>query len=229
MRLLRGHLPLWGVGDGGKYLIAIIDYRAGNLKSVECALKKLGFPCCITHNNEEILGSERIIFPGVGAAGQAIADLRHLGLDKVLKQALGTGKPILGICLGAQIILDKSEENSAQCLGLISGEVKLFPSPLFSGENERLKIPHMGWNSVHLIKRHPVLEGIKPADEFYFVHSYYPMPAGDPYIIGTTDYGIEFPSIIGHKNLIAMQFHLEKSGPPGLKILKNFCTWNGKI
>ena len=93
-------------------MIAIIDYKAGNLKSVECALKKLGFPCCITHNNKKILGSERIIFPGVGAAGQAIAGLRHLGLDKVLRQALETGKPILGICLGAQIILDKSEENS---------------------------------------------------------------------------------------------------------------------
>ncbi|MBW1933780.1 MAG: imidazole glycerol phosphate synthase subunit HisH [Deltaproteobacteria bacterium] len=199
-------------------MIAIIDYKAGNLKSVECALKKLGFPCCITHNSEKILGSEKIIFPGVGAAGRAIASLRHLGL---------TGKPILGICLGAQIILDKSEENSAQCLGLINGDVKLFLSPLFSEENERLKIPHMGWNSVHLIKRHPVVEGIDPADEFYFVHSYYPMPASDKYIIGTTGYGVEFPSIIGYKNLIATQFHPEKSGTPGLKILKNFCTWNG--
>jgi len=115
-------------------MIAIIDYKAGNLKSVECALKKLGFPCCTTHNLGEILGSERIIFPGVGAAGQAIADLRHLGLNEVLRQAFEIGKPILGICLGAQIILDKSEENSAQCLGLISGEVKLFPSPLFFRE-----------------------------------------------------------------------------------------------
>jgi len=208
-------------------LIAIIDYKAGNLKSVERALKKLGFPCCITQDLGEIPGSERIIFPGVGAAGQAIADLRHLGLDKVLRHAFETGKPILGICLGAQIILDRSEENGAQCLGLISGDVKMFPSPLFSGENERLKIPHMGWNGVHLVKRHPVLEGIKPADEFYFVHSYYPMPASDKCVIGTTDYGIEFPSIIGCKNLIATQFHPEKSGTPGLKILKNFCTWNG--
>jgi len=208
-------------------MISIIDYKAGNLKSVERALKKLGFPCCITHKNEEILSSQRIIFPGVGAAGQAIEDLRHFGLDKVLRQAFETGKPILGICLGAQIILDKSKENGAQCLGLISGEVKLFPSPLFSEDNERLKIPHMGWNSVHLVREHPVMEGINPADEFYFVHSYYPVPASDKCVIGTTGYGIEFPSIIGHKNLIAMQFHPEKSGTPGLKILKNFCTWNG--
>ena len=209
-------------------MIAIIDYKAGNLKSVERALKKLGFACRITHDKEEVLNCKRIIFPGVGAAGKAIADLRHFGLDKALMQAFEAGTPVLGICLGAQIILERSEENNAQCLGLIEGKVKLFPLPLFSGENERLKIPHMGWNDVHLAKKHPVLEGIRPQDEFYFVHSYYPMPDSDACVIGTTDYGIEFPSIVGRKNLIAMQFHLEKSGPPGLRILKNFCMWNGR-
>jgi len=157
-----------------------------------------------------------------------MADLRQLGLDKVLKQAFEAHKPILGICLGAQIILEKSEENDAQCLGLIKGDVKLFPNPLFSEESERLKIPHMGWNGVHFLKRHPVLEGITPDDEFYFVHAYYPRPASDEYVFGTTCYGIEFPSIIGYKNLIAVQFHPEKSGPAGLRILKNFCTWNGR-
>ncbi len=210
-----------------KPVIAIIDYEAGNLKSVERALKKLGFPCRITQDKKEILNSERIIFPGVGAAGKAIANLTHLGLDTVLKQYFESDKPFLGICLGSHIILDKSEENDTQCLGLIEGNVKLFPNPLFFRKNERLKIPHMGWNSVCLNKRHPVLEGIRPSDEFYFVHSYYPMPASDKFVIGTTDYGIEFPSIIGDKNLIAMQFHPEKSGKPGLKILNNFCTWNG--
>ena len=209
-------------------MIAIIDYKAGNLKSVERALKKLGFTCRITHDKEEVLNSKRIIFPGVGAAGKAIADLRHFGLDKALTQAFEAGTPVLGICLGAQIILERSDENNAQCLGLIKGNVKLFPLPHFSAKNERLKIPHMGWNDVHLVKRHPVMEGIRPQDEFYFVHSYYLMPASDRCVIGTTDYGIEFPSIIGHKNLIAMQFHLEKSGPPGLRILKNFCMWNGR-
>lgn len=209
-------------------MIAIIDYKAGNLKSVERALKKLGFVCRVTHDKEEILGSERIIFPGVGAAGKAMDDLRHLGLDKVLRQAFEHDKPILGICLGVHIILDRSEENNAQCLGLIEGDVRLFPAPLISGDNERLKIPHMGWNRVRLIKKHPVLEGIMPGDEFYFVHSYYPMPASEEAIIGTTDHGIEFPSVIGHKNLIAMQFHPEKSGTPGLRILKNFCTWDGR-
>jgi len=208
-------------------MIAIIDYKAGNLSSVERALKKLGYGCRITQRREEILSCERIIFPGVGAAGKAMADLKHLGLDEVLRYEFNAGKPILGICLGAQIILERSRENEAECLGLIEGNVELFPQPLFSEEKDRLKIPHMGWNRVNVRKKHPVLEGIAPADEFYFVHAYYPLPASDEYVFGTTCYGIEFASIIGYKNLIAMQFHPEKSGTPGLKILKNFCTWNG--
>ena len=219
-------------GSGGSkniLMIAIIDYKAGNLKSVERALNRLGFPCRITHERDEILSAERIIFPGVGAAGKAIEDLIHLGLDNALKQAFETGKPILGICLGAQIILDRSEENNAKCLGLLEGEVRQFPRPLFSLKQERLKIPHMGWNGVSIIKEHPVLEGIMPRDEFYFVHSYYPMPASNEFVMGKTDYGIDFPSIIGNKNLIAMQFHPEKSGQPGLRILKSFCTWNGRV
>jgi glutamine amidotransferase len=209
-------------------MIAIIDYKAGNLKSVERALNKLGSPCRITQDKEEILHSDRIIFPGVGAAGKAMADLRHLGLDKVLRHELEANKPILGICLGAQIILERSEENNAQCLGFIKGEVRLFAQPLFSEDNERLKIPHMGWNSISLLKGHPVLEGIAPADEFYFVHGYYPRPVSDEYVIGTTRYGIEFPSVIGYNNLIAAQFHPEKSGRAGLRVLKNFCTWDGR-
>lgn len=208
-------------------MIAIVDYKAGNLRSVELAVRKLGFACCVTQRREEISDSERIIFPGVGAAGKAMADLNHLGLDKVLTDEFKTRKPILGICLGAQIILERSEENSARCLGLIEGAVKLFPQPLLSEGKERLKIPHMGWNGVYLRKDHPVLEGIAPADEFYFVHAYYPLPASDDHVIGTTDYGIEFPSVIGCENLIAMQFHPEKSGTAGLRILKNFCTWDG--
>jgi glutamine amidotransferase len=195
---------------------------------VELAVKKLGFPCRVTRRAEEISGSERIIFPGVGAAGKAMADLNQLGLDGALTDQFKARKPILGICLGAQIVLERSEENSVQCLGLIKGEVKLFPQPLFSKENERLKIPHMGWNGLHLRKEHPVLAGITPADEFYFVHAYYPLPASNEHVIGTTDYGIEFPCVIGYRNLIAMQFHPEKSGPAGLRILENFCAWDGR-
>ncbi len=208
-------------------MIAIIDYKAGNLKSVERALNYLGYPCRITNDKEEILNCDRIVFPGVGAAGKAIDNLREMGLDKILFQSFLEGKPILGICLGAQIILESSEEDRTQCLGLIEGEVKRFPSPLLSFENGRLKIPHMGWNNVRLIKEHPVLEGIMPGDEFYFVHSYYPLPDSERHVIGKTEYGIEFPSIIGARNLIATQFHLEKSGRAGLRILKNFCNLEG--
>jgi glutamine amidotransferase len=209
-------------------MIAIVDYKAGNLRSVELAVKKLGSPCRVTQRPEEISNSERVIFPGVGAAGQAMADLSQLGLDSVLRDELEAGKPILGICLGAQIVLERSEENDARCLGLINGEVKMFPQPLISADNERLKIPHMGWNGLNMIKHHPVLEGIVPDDEFYFVHAYYPLPASQAYVVGTTDYGIVFPSVIGYKNLIAMQFHPEKSGHAGLRILENFCKWDGR-
>jgi glutamine amidotransferase len=209
-------------------MIAIVDYRAGNLRSVELAVKKLGFPCGVTQRAEEILKSERIIFPGVGAAGQAMADLNQLGLDSVLRKEFEAGKPILGICLGAQIILERSEENGARCLGLVKGEVRQFPQPLISEQNERLKIPHMGWNGVRVLKEHPVMEGIVSDDEFYFVHAYYPLPASQEFVVGTTDYGMEFPSVIGYMNLIAMQFHPEKSGHAGLRILENFCKWDGR-
>jgi len=208
-------------------MIAIIDYKAGNLRSVERALRGLGFKCRITRDRAEILDADRVVFPGVGAAGKAMADLRQLGLDEILKQVLENGKPFLGICLGAQIILDRSEEDHAVCLGFMAGEAKVFPSSLSSMGDERLKIPHMGWNAFRLVREHPLFSGIMPEDEFYFVHAYYPEPASNNHILGVTEYGIRFPSIIGNRNLIAMQFHPEKSGRPGLKILKNFCNWDG--
>ncbi len=209
-------------------MIAIIDYNAGNLKSVQMALEAIGAECRITMEREEIQKSDKIIFPGVGAAGKALEDLRRLGLDRALKNAFAELKPIMGICLGAQIILDESEENKTKCLGLINGRVKRFPQPLFSENGERLKIPHMGWNGLHFLKKHPVMKGIAHSDEFYFVHAYYTVPASREHIIGTTDYGIEFASVIGIRNLIAMQFHPEKSGEPGLRILQNFCSWDGR-
>lgn len=207
-------------------MVSIIDYRAGNLKSVERALNKIGVPCRVTAQSEEVKASERIVFPGVGAAGQAMANLRETGMDRVLADAFASGKPILGICLGAQIILELSEENDAACLGLIKGSTRRFPEALSSGSG-RLKIPHMGWNGLKIKSRHPVLDGINGDDEFYFVHSYYPGPSRAECILAQTDYGIMFPSVIGSRNLIAMQFHPEKSGPAGLRILSNFCVWDG--
>lgn len=136
-------------------MIAIIDYRAGNLKSVERALKKQGFPCCVTKEKRELLGAERIIFPGVGAAGTAMKDLAETGVDEALRQAFRSGTPILGICLGAQVILDWSDENSTPCLGLIPGKVVRFPDSLSSLTDGALKIPHMGWNGLTLRRNHP--------------------------------------------------------------------------
>ncbi|MFP4037159.1 MAG: imidazole glycerol phosphate synthase subunit HisH [Desulfobacteraceae bacterium] len=209
-------------------MIAVVDYRAGNLKSVERALERLGFHCRITGDPGELLAADRIVFPGVGAAGAAMEDLRRSGVDRVLREAFCRGVPFLGICLGAQIILERSEEDECICLGLLPGEVRRFPSPLQGEGGRRLKIPHMGWNGLELTTGHPVLEGIRTTDEFYFVHSYYPAPCHRDRVIGVTEYGIRFPSVIGRDNLLAVQFHPEKSGGPGLRILERFCRWDGR-
>ena len=207
-------------------MIAIIDYDAGNLASVERAVSYLGFKCIVTNNVKTIDSSERIIFPGVGAAGAAMNSLKRLGLDSVIKQAVIDGKPILGICLGTQIIMEYSEENETPCLKIIDGFVKAFPPDIKSKDGSRLKIPHMGWNGLENVKKHPVFSDLHEDDEFYFVHGYYPNPNDSEHILSTTDYGISFASVIGFNNIIATQFHPEKSGRPGLSLLKNFCLWN---
>jgi glutamine amidotransferase len=157
-------------------MISIIDYRAGNLASVVRAVRYLGFECRVTRSINDILSAERVIFPGVGSARQAMEDLEETGIDQAIREFCTSGRPFLGICLGTQIILEKSEELDTKCLGLIRGEVIRFPEPLLSGNGERLKVPHMGWNRVAFPERHPVLKGIDPQSEFYFVHSYYPVP-----------------------------------------------------
>lgn len=209
-------------------MIAIVDYKAGNLRSVERALRRLRVPCTVTGSPLEIRAAERVIFPGVGAAGRAIEDLKDAGVDRVLREVFERGTPFLGICLGAQVILERSEENNAVCLGLIPGVVTRFSSTLEDDQGGRLKVPHMGWNGLSVKRRHPVLHGVRDTDEFYFVHSYFPAPAAKDHVIGTTEYGVEFPSVIGKGNLVAMQFHPEKSGAPGLRILDNFARWDGR-
>jgi glutamine amidotransferase len=206
-------------------MIAIIDYDAGNLTSVARAVNYLGFKCIITSDTKEINKAKRIIFPGVGAAGSAMESIKRLGLDKAIKDALLSGKPILGICLGTQIIMDYSEENDTECIGIVGGKVLSFRFDKNKKNESGLKIPHMGWNSVTLQKEHFVLSDVKNNDEFYFVHGYYPLPDNSSHLIGTTTHGISFASIIGYENIVATQFHPEKSGRPGLSILKNFCVW----
>jgi glutamine amidotransferase len=208
-------------------MIAIIDYEAGNLTSVKRALEHLGHPAEVTGDPELILAARRVIFPGVGAAGSAMASLRRLGLDRVIAEVKNNGVPLLGICVGTQIVFEYSEEDGGTpCLGLLPGRALRFPSDLIENTT-RLKVPHMGWNRLRLVKRHPVLEGIEPDHEFYFVHSYYPAPADILSAVGWTDYGLTFASIVARDNLIAVQFHPEKSGRPGLRILNNFCSWDG--
>lgn len=209
-------------------MIAVLDYEAGNLASVKRSLKALDAQVTVTQDPAVVARAEKIIFPGVGAAGQAMANLQRLGLDRALQDALAAGKPILGICLGAQIIMDHSAENNTPCLGLLSGEVRRLSFPAPGAGDERLKIPHMGWNQVRFLTDHPVFAGIPEGAEFYFVHSYYPSPRKAGQVLGVTEYGQEFPSVVGFKNLVAMQFHPEKSGRYGLIILTNFLSWNGR-
>jgi glutamine amidotransferase len=204
-------------------MISIIDYKAGNLTSVKRALDFIGIPCVITHDADVIRKSKRIIFPGVGNAASAVPVLRERGIDEALREAFVLGTPILGICLGTQIILSHSEEGETECLGLIKGTVKKF-----SLTDKSLKIPHMGWNEIKI--RHPyfLLKDITPGTQMYFVHSYYPLPDDESMVIASCDYEIEFPCAIGIHNLFATQFHPEKSGPAGLSILKNFGAWDPK-
>jgi glutamine amidotransferase len=203
-------------------MIAIVDYKAGNLTSVKRALDYLGLAGEITADPRVVAGAERIIFPGVGHAGTAMRVLQERGLDQALRLAYERGTPILGTCVGAQIVVGHSEEGDTACLGLIPGDcVRFRPA------DPALKIPHMGWNNVRRVQAHPVLRGIPDGAEFYFVHSYHLQPADPAAIYATCEHGVTFPAIIGQRNLIATQFHSEKSGPVGLAILKNFATWSG--
>ncbi len=208
-------------------MIGIIDYRAGTLTSVSRALAFLNEPSVITDDRELLDQASHIIFPGVGTAGTAMANLKEKGLADSLRKWVQAKKPLLGICLGSQIIFDKSEEAETQCLGIIPGVVRRFPPELHDG-TQRLKIPHMGWNSVAFTKSPPVFAGLPEEAEFYFVHSFYADPADAADAAGWTEYGIKFCSAVARGSLVAVQFHPEKSGRPGLMLLKNFCRWNGK-
>ncbi|MFC2069636.1 imidazole glycerol phosphate synthase subunit HisH [Chloroflexota bacterium] len=204
-------------------MITIIDYNAGNIRSVQRACVEAGVQATVTSDPAAVTKAERIIFPGVGAAPSAMDYMAGLGLDKALGKAFEAGVPILGICLGAQIILDSSEEGNRKCLGLVSGKTLRFRV-----RDKQLKIPHMGWNEVTIVQSHPLLDGIKAGDEFYFVHSFYPQPIRKEDIYAVTEYEDDFCSALGHKNLFATQFHPEKSGRLGLRLLERFAVWDGR-
>ena len=203
-------------------MIAIIDYEAGNLTSVARALTHLGYKNEITSTAETILAAERVIFPGVGAAKATMQTLQERGLNHVLTDFYRTGKPMLGICIGIQILFEHSEEEDAECLNLLPGCVKKLPTTDPETQTETLKVPQIGWNEVHQTKSHAIFEDVPNPAHFYFVNSYYPEPETEKIVIGQTKYGLEFCSVIAHNNLIATQFHLEKSGRVGLKMLNNF-------
>jgi glutamine amidotransferase len=205
-------------------MITIVDYNAGNLTSVQLALREVGHDAVITRDPDVIASAERLIFPGVGAAGSAMEGLRELRLEAAIRDYVASGRPFLGICIGCQVILGRSEENGGtSCLDILPGSVKAFkPYP-------GAKIPHMGWNGVRLMREHPVVAGIPSGSEFYFVHSFYPSLEDAETALGETEYaGVTFPAIYASGNVVACQFHAEKSGPVGLRLLKNFSEWDGQ-
>jgi len=212
-------------------MIAVLDYDAGNLTSVACAVRHLGFVPTITRDPRDVRRAGHVIFPGVGAAGASMATLRALGLDAALHDARRDGKPILGICIGCQVAFTRSEEDAAEgsigtpCLGLLAGDVVRFRFP----NGVRRKVPHMGWNEVHFRdsqRAHPVIAGIDPPSHFYFVHGYHVRPADPACVVGEASYGeVVFPALVADRNLVAAQFHVEKSGPLGLRLLENFLRW----
>ena len=203
-------------------LVVIIDYDAGNLRSVQRACSEVGIEAEISADPDRVRAAERVIFPGVGAAGSAMRSLVKNGLDVALGEVVAAGKPVLGICLGLQISFDRSEENAQQTLGLLPGRVRRFEF-----QRRDLKIPHMGWNEVRVLRPHPLLAGIETGDEFYFVHAYYPSPATADSVYAVTDYEHDFASAVGQDNYFATQFHPEKSGRVGLRMLEHFGNWDG--
>ena len=201
----------------------IVDYDAGNLRSVQRACAEIGLDAEISADPDRVRRARRVIFPGVGAAGSAMRSLRREGMDEALKEAISAGVPVLGICLGLQISLDHSEEDDQETLGLIPGKVKRFRF-----DRQDLKIPHMGWNAVKVVQPHPLLDDIEPGDEFYFVHGYYPEPTAADSVFALTDYEADFASAVGRNNYFATQFHPEKSGRVGLRLLRGFSRWDGQ-
>ena len=198
-------------------MIAIVDYDAGNIKSVEKALQFLGQEPVVTRDKETLLQAEKVIVPGVGAFGDAMGKMHQYGLVEVLREIAAKGTPLLGICLGLQLFFESSEETpGVEGLGLLPGKIVRIP------DKEGFKIPHMGWNSIQINPASRLLKGIEEGAYVYFVHSYYLQAENEADVAATTDYVVNIHAAAEHENIFAAQFHPEKSGEIGLQILKNF-------
>ena len=198
-------------------MIAIIDYDAGNIKSVEKALQKLGQEVVVTRDAEVILSADKVILPGVGAFGDAMDNLKKYGMDRVIYEVVDRRIPFLGICLGMQLLFERSDESEGvEGLGILKGEILRIP------DQEGLKIPHMGWNSLHFQYDGRLFEGIEEQSYVYFVHSYYLKAEDETIVKATTEYGTHIHASVEKDNVFACQFHPEKSSEVGLRILKNF-------
>lgn len=194
--------------------IAIINYGAGNLRSVEKAFEKIGHPAQVTADAQAIAAADAVVLPGVGAAQDTVDGLAARRLVDVVAQTIARGTPFFGVCIGMQVLFQRSEEGHADCLGALAGTVRRLPS----GQ----KVPHMGWNQVEFAIGNPLFSGIPAASNFYFVHSYYADPQDSAIVAGWTEYGIRFCSVATRGNLVATQFHPEKSGTVGLQVYANF-------
>jgi imidazole glycerol-phosphate synthase subunit HisH len=198
--------------------VAVVDYDAGNTLSVTRALERVGANVDLTPDPERVLAADAIVLPGVGAFGDCIRKLRDRGMDAACREAFRSGKPFLGVCVALQVVFETSEESpGVEGLGLMPGKVVRF-------EGDGLKVPHIGWNELSVVRAHPLLDGLD-GEAFYFVHSYYPEPEETADLIGETDYGTRFCSAAGRENLVAVQFHPEKSSRAGLKLYENFLSW----
>lgn len=195
--------------------IVIVDYGAGNLHSVARAVENEGVRPLITSSSRYLDEADGLIVPGVGAAEDTMRNLREHELVEPIKEYIASGRPYLGVCMGQQALFEYSEENDRQeCLGVLPGRIARLP--------DDLKVPHMGWNRVRFVREHPIFDGIEDGSYFYFVHSFYPEPADRDVVIGETDYGVTFPSVVARDNVVATQFHPEKSGEAGLRMYRNF-------
>jgi imidazole glycerol-phosphate synthase subunit HisH len=198
--------------------VAVVDYDAGNTLSVTRALKKVGARVDLTPDPEKVAAADAVVLPGVGAFGDCMRKLRERGMDEACMETFRTGKPFLGVCVALQVFFEASEESpGVEGLGILPGKVVRF-------DVGDLKVPHMGWNDLDLVRSHPVLDGLD-GEAFYFVHSYYPQPDDPGDLLGVSNYGGRFCAAAGRENLAAVQFHPEKSSLAGLKLYENFLGW----